>query len=91
MWHSWRARPGRPSGTPAEPLKTEMSKTPVPGADTLVTEISQEVLKHPNAATVLAYPDGSQVGPWQLQRAWRDARETVDGLPEEFRFQDLQH
>jgi integrase len=34
---------------------------------------------------------GRQMGPWQLQRAFRAARSAVDGLPEGFRFHDLRH
>lgn len=36
--------------------------------------------------------DGRAIaGPWVIERAVRDAREQVDGLPEGFRFHDLQH
>jgi hypothetical protein len=34
---------------------------------------------------------GRQMGPWQLQRAFRAARAQVRGLPEGFRFHDLRH
>jgi integrase len=34
---------------------------------------------------------GHQMGPWQLQRAFRGARGAVDYLPEGFRFHDLRH
>ena len=34
---------------------------------------------------------GRQMGPWQLQRAFRAARSEVPGLPEGFRFHDLRH
>jgi integrase len=34
---------------------------------------------------------GHQMGPWQLQRAFRAARAAVDDLPEGFRFHDLRH
>jgi integrase len=34
---------------------------------------------------------GRQLGPWQLERAIRDARSRVDGLPDGFRFYDLRH
>ena len=34
---------------------------------------------------------GRQMGPWQLQRAFRAARSEVKGLPEGFRFHDLRH
>lgn len=75
---------------PAEPLKTDMSRTPIPVADTLLTELSAQLARWP-ADTVLSLDDGGQVGPWQIQRAMRDARAKVEGLPEGFRFQDLRH
>jgi integrase len=31
------------------------------------------------------------MGPWQLQRAFRDARARVPGLPAGYRFHDLRH
>jgi integrase len=34
---------------------------------------------------------GQQMGPWQLQREFRKARENVQGLPAGFRFHDLRH
>jgi integrase len=34
---------------------------------------------------------GHQMGPWQMQRAFRAARAAVDDLPEGFRFHDLRH
>lgn len=34
---------------------------------------------------------GHQMGPWQLQRAFRAARAAADHLPEGFRFHDLRH
>ena len=34
---------------------------------------------------------GHQLGPWQLQRAFRAARMAVEDLPEGFRFHDLRH
>lgn len=34
---------------------------------------------------------GVAVPPWQIERAMRDVRPTIAGLPEEFTFQDLRH
>lgn len=31
------------------------------------------------------------MGPWLLERAFRTAKATVDGLPSEFRYHDLRH
>lgn len=75
---------------PAEPLKTDMRRTPVPIADTLVAALSEQVRAWP-ADTILTYEDGQQLGPWQLQREFRRARAKVDGLPEGFRYHDLRH
>lgn len=75
---------------PAEPLKTEMRRTVLPIADTLVTELSEQVATWP-ADTVMTYEDGKQLGPWHLQREFRRARDKVDGLPEGFRFHDCRH
>jgi integrase len=43
------------------------------------------------ATTLLTYDDGKQLGPWQLERAFRAARVTVAGLPAGFRYHDLRH
>jgi len=75
---------------PAEPLKTDMRRTPVPIADALVTALSGHVAAYPGA-TILTYENGTQLGPWQLQREFRRARAKVDGLPEGFRYHDLRH
>ncbi|MBA2455570.1 MAG: tyrosine-type recombinase/integrase [Nocardioidaceae bacterium] len=34
---------------------------------------------------------GRQLGPWQLERAFRTARDKVPGLPQGFRYHDLRH
>jgi len=70
---------------PQESLKTECSRTAVPIPRELATMLST------SAATVVADQLGRPVGPWQIERAMRSAREQVDGLPEGFRFHDLRH
>lgn len=75
---------------PTEPLKTDMSRTVLPIADTLVTELSRHVAAYP-ADTILTNDDGKQAGPWRIDREMRRVRGDVDGLPEGFRFQDLRH
>jgi integrase len=75
---------------PAEPLKTEISRTPVPIPHDLVLELSAHV-EQLSAEWVLCDAVGRQMGPWQLQRAFRAARAQVKGLPEGFRFHDLRH
>ncbi len=34
---------------------------------------------------------GDPVPPWQIERALRDVKPSIEGLPEEFGFQDLRH
>jgi len=75
---------------PAAQLKTEMSRTAVPIADTLVTALSEHVAAYP-ADTILTNDDGRQAGPWRIDREMRRVRGEVDGLPEGFRYQDLRH
>jgi len=75
---------------PAEPLKTEMSKTPIPIPRSLALELAAQVQRWP-APTLLTNDDGGQLGPWQLERAIRAARAKVAGLPDGFRFHDLRH
>lgn len=75
---------------PAQPLKTEISRTPIPIPRSLVEELSVHVARW-RAETVLTDDDGGQLGPWTLERAVRAARGKVDGLPAGFRFHDLRH
>lgn len=77
---------------PAEPLKTETSRTPVPISRMLATEyLAPHVERWPAVTVLTADPDGGQLEPWRLERAFRTARKRVEGLPEGFRFQDLRH
>lgn len=75
---------------PALPLKTETSRTPIPISRKLAVELSAHVAQW-RAATILTGEDGRQLGPWALERAVRDARQRVPGLPEGFRFHDCRH
>lgn len=75
---------------PADPLKTEMSRTPVPIPESLALELSAHVAEHPSE-WLLSDVFGHQLGPWQLQREFRAARAKVRDLPEGFRFHDLRH
>ena len=55
---------------PAEPLKTETSRTPVP----IPRELANMLAADAQPGTwLLRDPLGQQVGPWQVQRAVRDA------------------
>lgn len=75
---------------PAEPLKTEISRMPIPIPQDLVLELSAHVERF-STTWVLCDEAGRQMGLWQLQRAFRAARSAVEGLPEGFRFHDLRH
>jgi len=75
---------------PALPLKTAISWTTVPIADTLVSAIAAQVARYP-AETVLTGAGGGQLDPHRLGREIRHARAHVDRLPAGFRFHDLRH
>jgi len=75
---------------PAEPLKTEISRTAIPIAASMALELSGHVARWPGE-TVLTNPVGGQLEPWRLERAIRTARAKVPGLPTGFRYHDLRH
>lgn len=68
-----------------ESLKSETSRTPIPIPRELATMLATD------EPTIVAGAYGRPVGPWQIERAVREARELVEGLPERFRFHDLRH
>ena len=75
---------------PAEELKTEISRTPIPVGQSLALQLSAYVKKW-LAETLLTGADGGQLSPWALERAVRTARKKVEGLPAGFRYHDLRH
>jgi integrase len=75
---------------PAEDLKTETSRTPVPIPRSLALDLAAHVQRWPGE-TLLTGRDGGQLPPWALERAIRTARSKVDGLPAGFRYHDLRH
>ncbi len=75
---------------PADELKTTTSRTPIPVPADLALTLSAHVRSWPGE-WVLTNELGRQLGPWQLDRAVRDARGKVAGLPAGFRFHDLRH
>jgi integrase len=75
---------------PDEPLKTEVSQTPIPIPATLAAELSAQVAAY-RAETLLTNARGEQLGPWALEREMRRARAKVPDLPEGFRYHDLRH
>ena len=79
---------------PAEPLKTECSKTAVSFGNTLALELAAHIeatAGQRKGDWLLSNQWGDQLTPWTLQRAIRTARSKVDGLPEGFRYHDLRH
>jgi len=75
---------------PAEPLKTEISRTPVPVPRSLALELAAHLERWPGE-TLLTGRDGGQLPTWALERAIRTARGKMAGLPEGFRYHDLRH
>jgi integrase len=75
---------------PAEPLKTEISRSPVPIPHELALMLSAHVQEFPGA-WVLSDPIGRQVPPYLIRKVFAETRKTVEGLPEGFRFHDLRH
>lgn len=74
---------------PAEKLKTKMRATTVPVSDSLIEAMSIQLEKWP-AEWMLTGSGGGQIGPWNIDRDVRKARERI-GLPSGFRFHDLRH
>ena len=75
---------------PEQPLKTAVSMTPVPVGNLMALQLAAHVKAYP-APWVLTNTWGKQMSPWTLERAFREARANVPGLPEGFRFHDLRH
>jgi integrase len=61
---------------PAEPLKTDYSKTPVPVGGELMLQLSAHAARWPGE-TLLTGLDGGQLSPWALERGVRAARAKV--------------
>jgi integrase len=75
---------------PAQELKTEISRTPVPIPRSLALDLAAHLERWPGE-TLLTGRDGAQLPPWALERAIRSARGKVAGLPDDFRYHDLRH
>lgn len=75
---------------PAEPLKSETSRTPIPIPQDLALELAAAV-KRWEGETVVTNEIGRGSSPWALERAVRRARTEVAGMPGGFRFHDLRH
>lgn len=75
---------------PAEPLKTETSRTPIPISRDLAVELNRMPVKF-GSETLVVSEWGRPLAPYTLETHFRRARVTVAGLPEGFRFHDLRH
>jgi integrase len=74
---------------PARPLKSNMSKAPVPAF--LVEQCSAQITAYGRFPTLLTGEDQGQLSPWAIERATRKARSEVNCLPAGFRYHDLRH
>ncbi|MDQ6752718.1 MAG: site-specific integrase, partial [Actinomycetota bacterium] len=75
---------------PAEPLKTEISKTPIPIPRELALELNRIPAKW-GSDTLVTTEFGRAVAPYTIETRFREARVTIAGLPEGFRIHDLRH
>lgn len=75
---------------PAEDLKSEASKWPIPIPRELALTLSAAVAAG-EGLTIVTDELGRPSSPWAIERAVRAARDTVKGLPAGFRFHDLRH
>ncbi len=72
-----------------EPLKSEISRTPIPIPKEMAHLLAQGV-QLGDGRFLASDQWGNPAGPWTIERAVRASREVV-GLPENFRFHDLRH
>lgn len=75
---------------PSEPLKSEMSKTPIPIPRELATELSKVPARW-GSDTLVTSEFGRSVSPHFIEDKFRAVRGSVEDLPEGFRFHDLRH
>lgn len=76
---------------PAQPRKTDASRSALPIPQSFAIALSAHVAKWSVEGFVLLNEWGDHLAPWTLQRAIRSARKRVPGLPPDFRFHDLRH
>lgn len=74
-----------------KPLKTDGSSAPIPIPQDLCLLLSASVQKYPSTMMVTNGPGTDRCGPWIIERAVREAKPSIEGLPEEFSFHDLRH
>lgn len=75
---------------PADELKSECSKTPIPIPSELTMMLSESVRVF-KGETIVCDPIGMPSSPWAIERAMRAHRGSVKDLPAGFRFHDLRH
>jgi len=75
---------------PAEPLKSETSKTAIPIPNELALMLAANVQQY-GGETVVTTEVGRSSSPWAIERGIRSSRKKVTGLPSDFRFHDLRH
>lgn len=75
---------------PADPLKTKGSAQPIPIPNDLALLLSSSVQQWPGEMLV-TNGRGGGCGPWIIERAVREVKPRVEGLPEQFSFHDLRH
>ncbi|GAA1363069.1 site-specific integrase [Arthrobacter rhombi] len=75
---------------PADPLKTEASRTPIPISTDLAVELNRMPAKF-DSDTIVTTEWGRAIAPYTLETRFREVRATVEGLPEGFRYHDLRH
>lgn len=73
-----------------KPLKTARCNAPVPIPAELTLELAASVHRY-GTDYLVTDGRGSPAGPRAIEKAIRDARTAVDGLPEKFTFHDLRH
>jgi integrase len=71
-------------------LKTEGSGALIPVAPEL-SEVLFGAVAAGDGTTILRDEWGHPAAPWTIQRHLKDAKATVPGLPDDFRFHDLRH
>lgn len=81
-------RPSQQYG--GKPLKSKASGAAVPIPHDLALTLAAAVQAH-GGDHVMADQWGQPVGPWMVERAVREVRGSVVGLPDGFRFHDLRH
>ncbi|VXC29397.1 Site-specific integrase [Microbacterium sp. 8M] len=75
---------------PAEPLKTDESKNPIPIPKELAVMLNANRVAW-GSSTIVVGAFGRPVAPYTIEAAWRVARARVEGLPDDFRIHDLRH